>query len=66
MPERPDTQHRPGDDDAARVPPSLEAEITDFLDAMRVEAGLSRNTVSAYRSDLRSLALWLGGVGVSE
>ena len=58
-------QHRTGSDEEAQVPPRLEAAIADFLDAMRVEAGLSRNTVSAYRSDLRSLALWLGGVGVT-
>lgn len=48
------------------VPPQLEADIVDFLDAMRVEAGLSRNTVAAYRSDLRSLGAWLGGAGVTE
>jgi len=66
MPPRPDSQHRTGSGDEAQVPPRLEAEIADFLDAMRVEAGLSRNTVSAYRSDLRSLALWLGDVGVTD
>jgi integrase/recombinase XerD len=37
-------------------PPALGTEFTrglaDFLDALRVEAGLARNTLSAYRSDL--------------
>jgi site-specific recombinase XerD len=54
------------DDGPGPVPPRLDADIADFLDAMRVEAGLSRNTVSAYRSDLRSLGAWLGRAGVTE
>lgn len=35
------------------------AEIDRFRDALWLEAGLSRNTLSAYDSDLRDLALWL-------
>ncbi|MGD2018305.1 MAG: tyrosine recombinase [Planctomycetota bacterium] len=46
-------------------PPQLMADVADFLDAMRVEAGLSRNTVAAYRSDLRSIAGWLGDEGLA-
>ncbi|MEI6708410.1 MAG: site-specific tyrosine recombinase XerD [Methylococcales bacterium] len=33
--------------------------IDQFLDAIWVEQGLSENTLSAYRSDLRIFALWL-------
>jgi integrase/recombinase XerD len=33
--------------------------IERFLDALWLEAGLSRNTLSAYRSDLEGLAAWL-------
>ena len=43
-------------------PPELtvsEAAIDYFLDALWSEKGLSRNTLSAYRTDLRSLARWL-------
>lgn len=43
----------------ATVHPGLAGPVEDFLDAMRVEAGLSRNAVKAYRSDLSALARWL-------
>ncbi|MFT7074604.1 MAG: integrase/recombinase XerD [Planctomycetota bacterium] len=33
---------------------------------MRVEAGLVRNTIAAYRSDLESLGRWLGERGVTD
>ncbi len=33
--------------------------IERFLDALWVENGLSQNTLSAYRSDLQKLAIWL-------
>ena len=37
------------------------SEILDlFLDALWLERGLSKNTLDAYRNDLRQLALWLG------
>jgi integrase/recombinase XerD len=36
-----------------------EAAIDRFLDALWSEKGLSRNTLAAYRTDLRSLARWL-------
>jgi integrase/recombinase XerD len=36
-----------------------EAAIERFLDALWSEKGLSRNTLAAYRTDLRSLARWL-------
>ena len=34
-------------------------EIEQFTDAMWMERGLSRNTLSAYRNDLSGLAVWL-------
>jgi integrase/recombinase XerD len=36
-----------------------EAPVERFLDALWLEAGLSRNTLDAYRSDLERLAGWL-------
>ncbi len=38
--------------------------IDRFCDALWLERGLSENTLSAYRSDLNSLARWLRGQGV--
>ncbi len=66
MPQRANARATPGDSGPGPVPPRLDADIADFLDAMRVEAGLSRNTVAAYRSDLRSLGVWLGEAGITE
>jgi integrase/recombinase XerD len=40
-----------------------EARIEKFLDAVWMERGLSRNTLSAYRTDLTSLARWLAERG---
>jgi integrase/recombinase XerD len=39
--------------------PATEPDIDRFLDALWLEAGLSRNTLSAYRSDLEGFAAWL-------
>ena len=39
-----------------------QALIERFLDAMWTEAGLSANTLAAYRSDMQAYALWLAGV----
>jgi len=38
-----------------------EAIVERFLDAMWMEHGLSANTLSAYRSDLRACGTWLAG-----
>jgi integrase/recombinase XerD len=35
-----------------------EARVTDYLDHLRAERGLSSNTVSAYRCDLQKLLAW--------
>ena len=37
------------------------ALLDRFLDTLWLESGLSRNTLSAYRSDLEALAVWLKG-----
>ncbi len=40
--------------------------IHDYLQHMAVERGLSVNTLSAYRRDLRRYALFLGSLGIAE
>jgi len=37
---------------------TVRAQMADFLEALRVEAGLSRNTLAAYRSDLMRFFRW--------
>ncbi|WVN41556.1 site-specific tyrosine recombinase XerD [beta proteobacterium MWH-UniP1] len=39
--------------------PADAAEIDRFCDGLWLEDGLSKNTLSAYRQDLRDLAIWL-------
>ena len=39
--------------------PPADAQLERFLDALWLEAGLSRNTLSAYRSDLEGFENWL-------
>jgi integrase/recombinase XerD len=41
--------------------PDTDPVIERFLDALWLEAGLSRNTLSAYRSDIEGFAAWLKG-----
>ena len=38
--------------------PEFRAGIADFLEALRVEAGLSHNTLRAYRTDLFAFSSW--------
>ncbi|MFA6164538.1 MAG: site-specific tyrosine recombinase XerD [Methylobacter sp.] len=45
---------------------NAEALIDQFLDAVWVEQGLSKNTLSAYGSDLRIFAKWLAGRSMLE
>ncbi len=46
------------------VPPDAsDASIDAFADALWLEEGLSRNTLQAYRSDLRAFARWLAPQG---
>ena len=53
-------------DSEIEVPAGLAGPTVDFLDAMRVEAGLSRNAIAAYRSDLTALGRWLGAHDVDD
>ena len=46
------------------IPTTLENDIQEFVDHMRVERGFSQNTSSAYLRDLTQYAAWLGGDGV--
>ena len=39
--------------------PQTDEQLERFLDALWLEAGLSRNTLSAYRSDLAAFSAWL-------
>ena len=48
---------------AGTVPETELALVERFLDALWMERGLSRNTLSAYRQDLLTLAAWLAGQG---
>ena len=38
--------------------------VDQFLDSVWLESGLSANTLSAYRADLKNVATWLSGRGV--
>ena len=46
-------------DEAARPAPEAQAALADFLEAVRVEDGLSRGSVAAYRADLLLFLTWL-------
>ncbi len=39
--------------------PEFSAPLEDFLDALRVEAGLSKATLSAYRADINRFLAWI-------
>lgn len=43
-----------------QLPDEEQILIEQFLDALWMEHGLSKNTLSAYRNDLSNLSLWLG------
>ncbi len=45
---------------------AFQAGLEDFLVALRVEAGLSKATLAAYRSDLVRFLGWLGETGVAR
>lgn len=45
------------------LPPSFRAGLADFLEALRVEAGLSRATLVAYRRDVERAACFFVGRG---
>ena len=45
------------------LPEELALALADFQEALRVEAGLSRNTLAAYRSDLNAFLAFVAGRG---
>lgn len=45
-------------EDPIPIPVALQAGLDDFLEALRVEAGLARNTLSSYRADLERFFRW--------
>lgn len=47
-----------GDSPPPRAAPIEDVRVTDYLNHLRAERGLSPNTVAAYRSDLQKLADW--------
>jgi integrase/recombinase XerD len=47
----------------AALPEELALALADFQEALRVEAGLSRNTLAAYRSDLTAFLSFAAGKG---
>ncbi len=51
--------------DVAVVDSADHALIERFLDAIWMERGLSRATLSAYRADIEGLARWLAGRGIA-
>jgi integrase/recombinase XerD len=44
---------------AVELSPASEQQVEHYLDALWMERGLSDNTLSAYRRDLRQLGIWL-------
>ena len=46
-----------------RLPPDLRAGLEDFLEALRIEAGLAPSTLRSYRSDLERSLAWLAEHG---
>jgi integrase/recombinase XerD len=48
------------------IAPLLAAGLEDFLLALRVEAGLARNTLVAYRSDLERFLSWASARGIQR
>lgn len=49
-----------------RVAAALERGTRDFLEALRVEAGLARNTLAAYRADLERFFAWATERGIRD
>jgi len=52
--------------DEDRLPGALRAGLEDFLEALRVEAGLARSTLRAYRSDLERALAWAAARGAAR
>ncbi len=50
----------------AALPPRLSDGIADLLQALRVEAGVARNTLAAYGRNTRRFACWAGARGAAS
>ena len=53
-------------EETPRVAPALERGVREFLEVLRVEAGLARNTLAAYRADLARFTAWASERGIRE
>ena len=51
---------------AQALPASFRAGLEDFLEALRVEAGLARSTLAAYRADLERALVWAAERGLTR
>ena len=51
---------------AEPLPARLAADVDEFLVALRVEAGLARNTLKAYRGELERFGAWVVQRGASD
>ncbi|MDN3920620.1 site-specific tyrosine recombinase XerD [Roseateles violae] len=52
-----------GEEPLAAPPPASAAAIEAFVETLWLEDGLAKNTLDAYRRDLRLFAAWLAGQG---
>jgi len=52
--------------DKGALSASMQSEIEFFVDAMWLESGLSKNTLSAYRSDLNQFGLFLSNLNIES
>ena len=52
--------------DAPPLPVAFARDRDDFLEALRVEAGLARNTLAAYRRDLDRFLSWAAEAGLTR
>ncbi|MEM7309271.1 MAG: tyrosine recombinase [Planctomycetota bacterium] len=62
MPDRPAS----GEERRAALLAPFRAGLEDFLESLRVEAGLSRNTLEAYRRDLSRFLAWVAERGAAD
>ncbi len=55
---------KPQDGTKPELPPALRSGLREFLEILRVEAGLAPNTLEAYRRDLTAFLGWSAARGV--
>lgn len=54
------------DPESVALAPALRRGLAEFLDSLRVEAGLARNTLRAYRGDLMAFLRWIQAGGIAS